>query len=274
MSISTGIQHRRSSGQVLLLGLMLVALITTIVGTGALQTISSTQTTKQTEEARRAANIARGALEAGINDEEIDPGTFFSNVNPDASTQSIVNKTPTNQYVHSDVVQKDGQLLFYLTDFNTSTNTFGSEYYDGGIQVFFGTEGSCPELELLAVGPDNQVIDRKYSGALPGCSGSLNHPDAIAVENASAEPLTWDGNITTFSGKLSLTVNSAQEVRLLVIRPFFGSTKVGFVGVGNDLMSQGREISSTVRTIDGAQRTETVYQAYPQIPLSLFATVL
>jgi Tfp pilus assembly protein PilX len=84
--------NTRTQGQVLLIGLMLIALVTTIVGTGALRSMSSTQTTKQKEESKKASNAAQGALEAGINNEDINYSDF-TDVNPTGYAQSRAPKT-------------------------------------------------------------------------------------------------------------------------------------------------------------------------------------
>jgi hypothetical protein len=268
--------NTRIQGQILLIGLMLIALVTTIVGTGALRSVSSTQTTKQKEEANKASNIAKGALEAGINDETID-STSFTDVNPGAYSQLNIPKTPENTFVFNEVVSKDHQYMLYLTSYETATNSFGTDYYDGNIEVYYASEASsCPLLEIIFINNNNEIINRKYTAPTAGNCGSnsLNYSSAILPTTGSYE-LDWDGVITSFANKIPIigaTDLEGKSVKLLIIRPFFAGTKLGFVGLL--LKPQGREVSSTVRTIDGAQKTEKVYQAYPQIPLSFFATVL
>ncbi|MBP6994019.1 hypothetical protein KBB12_02150 [Candidatus Woesebacteria bacterium] len=265
----------KSQGQILLIGLMLIALVTTIVGTGALRSMSSTQTTKQKEESNKASNIAKGALEAGINNEIVD-STNFTDVNPGAYSQQLnIPKTPENTFVYSEVVPKDHQYMFYLADYDTAANTFGTDYYVSGIELYYSSEAStCPLLEIIFIDKDNAVVNRKYTApTASGCgTNSLNYVGAISPNPGG--DLAWDGKTTTFANKI--TIDSidltGKNIKVLVIRPYFDGTKLGFLGTS--LKQQGREVSSTVRTIDGAQKTEKVYQAYPQIPLSLFATVL
>lgn len=268
--------NTRIQGQVLLIGLMLIALVTTIVGTGALRSMSSTQTTKQKEEANKASNIAKGALEAGINDETIDSSNF-TDVNPGAYSQQLnIPKTPENTFVYSEVVPKDHQYLFYLTDYATAENSFGTNYYTSDVELYYSSEAStCPLLEIIFIDAGDKIINRIYTApTASGCdSKNLNYAGAI-IPTTGTYSLDWDGKTTTFANKIPIgsTNLTGKNVKLLVIRPFFDGTKLGFLGTS--LRQQGREVSSTVRTIDGAQKTEKVYQAYPQIPLSLFATVL
>lgn len=269
--------HRQThtQGQVLLIGLMLIALVTTIVGTGALRTMTSTQTTKQGEEEKKAGNIAKGALEAGINDEVIDYSNF-TDVNPGAYIQQNIPKTPANVFVFNSVVPKDHQYMFYLTGYNTVDNTFGTDYYVGNVSVYYASEsgnGACPVLEIIQIDSNDQIAERTYTGPVGGsCPGTytLSYPGAIPPGAGGA--LDWDGTTTAFSHDVTVTIAAGAQIKLLIVRPFFEGTKLGFLGT--NLKAQGREVSSTVRTIDGAQKTETVYQAYPQIPLALFATVL
>ena len=271
--------NTRSQGQILLIGLMLIALVTTIVGTGALRSMSSTQTTKQKEEANKASNIAKGALEAGINDETIE-STNFTDVNPDAYSQLNIPKTPENTFVFNEVVPKDNQYMFYLTEYDTATNTFSSDpskYYEADMEIYYASEtSSCPLLEIIFINKDDEIINRKYTApTASGCgTNNLNYAGAIAPTVGTFN-LNWDGQTTNFDNKIPIigaTDLDGKDVKLLMIRPFFVGTKLGFLGT--NLKAQGREVSSTVRTIDGAQKTEKVYQAYPQIPLSFFATVL
>lgn len=269
------IHNTRSQGQVLLVGLMLIALVTTVVGTGVLRSITSSQGTKQTEESNKAANIAKGVLEAGINDETIDPSNF-TDINPGAYSQTQeASETPTEIFVFNEVVQKDHQYLYYLTDYDAANNTFSTgSYFDQELTIHFGSEaaGPCPILEILEIGVDKSVIHRHYTAPGSGCTDSLNHPSALAT--GSGGNLSWDGSTVAFGQTVTITPGSNGDTILLVVRPFFAGTKLGFTTAsGVALKPQGRVISSTVRTIDGAQRTETVYQAYPQIPLTFFATV-
>ncbi len=268
--------NTRSQGQILLIGLMLIALVTTIVGTGALRSMSSTQTTKQREEANKASNIAKGALEAGINDETID-STNFTDVNPDAYSQLNIPKTPENTFVFNEIVPKDHQYMLYLASYENSTNTFKTDYYVDNIELYYASEAStCPLLEIIFINKNDEIIHRKYTApSASGCgTNNLNYAGAIAPTSGTFN-LDWDGQTTNFANKIPIvgaTDLDGKEVKLLIIRPFFAGTKLGFLGT--NLKAQGREVSSTVRTIDGAQKTEKVYQAYPQIPLSFFATVL
>jgi len=267
-------QHK-NQGQVLLIGLMLIALVTTIVGTGALRTMTSTQTTKQGEEEKKAGNIAKGALEAGINDETIDYSAF-TDVNPGAYIQQNIPKTPENTFVYNNIIPKDHQYMFYTATYNTSDNTFGTDYYEGNVSVYYASEsgnGACPVLEIIQIDANDQIAERTYTGPVGGsCPAeySLNYPGAIPPGTGGS--LDWDGTTTAFSHDVTVTITAGSQIKLLIVRPFFEGTKLGFLG--SNLKAQGREVSSTVRTIDGAQKTETVYQAYPQIPLALFATVL
>ncbi len=268
-------RETKSQGQVLLIGLMLIALITTIVGTGALRSVVSNQTTKNAEESKKASNIAKGALEAGTNDEPVAPANF-TDVNPNVFNVAPVPQTTGNTFVYDKTVEKDQQYLLYLADYDYATNTFNTNYYPGNIQIHYADDtATCPILEILEVNDANIIVNRTYTNTIGG--SCPNNPLQVfgAVNPGSGQTLSWNLNSITFNK--SITISNNPNIKLLVIRPFFAGTKLGFVGTAdattNPLNPQGREVSSTVRTIDGAQKTEKVYQAYPQIPLSLFATI-
>lgn len=270
--------HDRQSGQMLLIGLMLVALVTTIVGTGVLRSTTSTQSTKQREESNKASEIARGLLEQGTNDEEIDIN-IFNNVVPTATQLRTIEQSTTNTFVFNDNVAKDSQYILYTTNYDMANNTFGTDYMPGELSVYYGVGGSnadCALLEIMEItntsGRD-KISNRYYTGSRSGCTSSFGDPvpHMLTVDTDPA-PITWAGEQITFAN--SVTINISSNVKAVVVRPFYFATKLGFVTnnvVG--MRPQGRVISSSARTIDGAERTETVYQAYPQIPLSLFATI-
>ncbi len=277
--------NTRTQGQVLLIGLMLIALVTTIIGTGVLRSTTSTQTTKQKEEANKASEAARGILEGGLNDEG-DLTQNFTGVNKDATSLDVVNPDTTEEFLYNDIVGKDEQYLFYLAEYDPQSNTFAAPYFTEQLTVYFGSEaGTCPLVELILIDADNNILTRYYPSSpsdASGCSASsfnypVDDPGHLLTGEISRTITTGNGDSATFRFNTTITSTSLASfgnAKLLVVRPFFAGTKLGFGAQTGDLLPpQGRVVSSTARTIDGAQKTETVYQAYPQIPLSLFATI-
>ncbi len=263
---------RRSQGQVLLIGLMLIALVTTIVGTGVLRSTTATQSTKQAEEANKASEIARGLVEQGINDEEALPGSF-TDANPTGTQFGSTPRAITDTFVYDDPIAKDGQHIFYTTSYDMTANSFGTDYFAGDLNVYYGTEsGQCVQLEIMeisTVAGQDRITKRYYTGDTnPTCTFDYSGPGSLTSTGGIG--ISWGGRTVTFDKKVTIAVGGAKAV---IVRPFFGETRLGFTTTGGGFKPQGREISSTARTIEGAERTETVYQAYPQIPLSLFATI-
>lgn len=273
--------NTRTKGQVLLIGLMLIALVTTIIGTGVLRSTTSTKTTKQKEEANKASEAARGILEGGLNDEG-NLSQNFTGVNKDATSLEVVNPQTTQEFLYNDIVGKDEQYLFYLTGYDPQNNSFTTDYFTQNLTVYFGSEtGTCPLVELILIGANDNILARYYPSTPPACpTSSFNYPSSnpghLLTGTTPKTITTGNGDSATFA--FNTTISSlgsfaSEKAKLLVVRPFFAGTKLGFGAGAGNLSPQGRVVSSTARTIDGAQKTETVYQAYPQIPLSLFATI-
>ena len=258
----------RNDGQVLLVGLMVIALITTIVGAGALRATTSTRTTKQQEEASKASNVAKGMQEAGINYVTVAPGDF-SGINPGVITTANP-ITTTTSFVTPNTVAKDNQYVFYMADYNSATNTFTSPLNtaaDAQLDIYFqDVSGTCPVIEVTEIKNDYSVVKKHHSST---CETNTIVSSSQQIITSAGGAVVGAGGTTTFSKKISYL--SSQNTILVIVRPYFASTKIGFVG-STTLKPQGTEITANTRTLDGAQVTEKSYLAYPQIPLALFAT--
>lgn len=265
------LRKQKTKGQVLLLALMAMAVLTTIVGTSVLRSTVTTRTERQNEATTQAENAAKGLQEAQLGGGPTIPPSNFEGVDSGKSSQ---NSTPTStgSFVSPYVVSKDGQYVFYMSSYNIANNTFGIDYYTGNIDILYDdpTTG-CPVLEVILIDNLNNST-RAFSKSPSGCDSNaitFLGPSATVISSAAGESLMQGGETTPFNKRI--TISAGLTTKLIIVRPYFAGTKLGIKGMG--LKPQGREISSTIRTVDGVQKTEKTYQLYPQIPLNLFATI-
>lgn len=261
--------YLRQDGQVLLVGLMIVALITTIVGAGALRATTSTRTTKQQEEASKASNVAKGIQEALINNVNVAPTTFVG-INPGVITTANQITTATS-FVTPNTVAKDSQYVFYMANYDSATNLLTNPLYTGAgrdqLDIYYDNANTCPVIEVTEIDINYSIVKKLHT---PTC-GLTNTivSSSQQIDSTTGGDVVGVGGTTTF-GKMISYVSSPNTI-LVIVRPYYASTKIGFVGT-TTLKPQGTEITANTRTIDGAQVTEKSYIAYPQIPLALFAT--
>lgn len=268
--ISWSPTSNKQQGQVLLVGLMIMALITTVVGTGAFRATTSTRTTNEVEEGNKASDIAKGILEGALNDESV-PASDFADADSGATSQDI-STSPAGTFITSEVIAKDSHYLFYTTNYNPATNSFGTSYYTGLLNIYFASEsGTCPVLELTQITNTLGVKSRSY--VTPCGTNAVSGAANDITPSSGTYSLTWNSETVSFTRRASINMTVGGNVVAVLVRPMFHNTRIGFAAQTGNLATQGREISSTARTIDGAQRTEKVYQAYPQIPLQFFTTV-
>lgn len=256
--------NHSKSGQALLLILMVMAVVTTIAGTAAYRATTQTQTAKLSEEGKSAFQAAEGLLQQALGGGTPNPA-FFGNLNQGVIPVVTVTQSAT-QFL-TPFVPKDGQYSIYLTDYNPSTNVFGTNYTTGPMNIFFeSTSGQCPVLEVTRVAADNSVTKTITNDSICG-----NRVD----NGSSGSPLAVSGATQPFTGGVTLTKMATFTIsgnsKLLIIRPLFYGTYLGFTSA---LPAQGVAISASAKTVGGAQKTVKVYQSYPQIPAELFMTVL
>ncbi|MEI6327074.1 MAG: hypothetical protein WCO78_03035 [Candidatus Roizmanbacteria bacterium] len=259
-------------GQALLLLLMMMAVIVTITGAAAYRTTIQTQATKESEESKKAYQGAVGYLEQALGGVTITPiPGFNTGINPVGSRAQ--NRDGTSSTSLTTKIAKDGMYTVYLYEYNPDENSFTTPDVGGVLSSLYysiaGTE--CPVFELTFVSTANMltrlVTDQSETtfpcGLYKFTSAELGNVIVPAVANMTIETTTYNRSITIPPALIP------SGAKLLLIRSLFTNATIGF---STTPASQGRRIFSTARTQEGAQRTVSIYQSYPQIPPELFIT--
>jgi len=261
------------SGQALLLLLMMMAVIVTITGAAAYRTTTQTKATKESEEGKKAYQGAVGYLEQALQGIVITPiAGFDSGIIPVGS--SAQNRDGTSSTAFTTKIAKDGMYTIYLYEYNPDTNMLNLPAPGGTLSPLYysivGTE--CPVFELTFVSGATHTLTRlftKQSEIIIPCS----QYKLTAVSEANViTPAVANVTIDTIVFNRSITINPSlipPETKLLIVRSLFTNATIGF---SSTPASQGRRIFSTARTQEGAQKTVSIFQPHPQIPLELFIT--
>ncbi|MFO0704186.1 MAG: hypothetical protein U0525_05755 [Patescibacteria group bacterium] len=266
-------------GQALVIVLMVIALTATIAGTAAFRTISQTRQTTENVDKQKSSNAAKGIIEKALNNESVtntndelggSGGTFKAGVNPITTTGNA-----STTFVTS-TIPKDSQFLFYLKSYIFASNSFGPETATYNFDIFFKDTSAtgCPVLEIIYINTANEVGARKIAtpcdtNSVSYASGNLGVDDTTAANKT----VSYKNSNTDFGKKLSSSLSvSANAYKLIIIRPLFADTKLGFKATSGNLPPQGETVTSQAQTGGGSQTTEEVYRAYPQIPDYLFTT--
>lgn len=263
-------------GQALIILVLMISIILAIVSATSYRLTTETQTTKAQEDSVRALAAADAGIEVGLQRANNLPAQTYTfadlnlNLAGVDALKSRVLITDTSSNFVSPVVPKDGQFTFYVKDYNDpSAPDYGSD-----ISINFRSESgsSCaaprtqPAYELTYVyGPTANLVRRML---VEPCTG----PQAISGN--SFTPTAAGATINGIAFQQSYIINPATEgmadMRIIIIRPVFGSARLGFTGT--NLEPQGKLIRSEAYSISGPSKIVTIFQSLPQIPAEFFVT--
>lgn len=264
--------YPRSSGQALLLVIMMIAVGATIIGTAAYRANTETQSTKDAQEGKVAFQRAEGILDQALKGQAIDP---YLTENLNTQRTQVIRQAVAKASSVTDEIPKDGQYTLYMAEYDPLTSIFGStpptstDYFSGPVTVYFMSSSDptqCPVLEItqvLATTPE--TVKREVSG---GCNAN-GIPNATLPVSTPASRVAIGAH--TYGKSITLPVTD--PTKYLVIRSLFAPTRLGFDQQSAPaLKPQGIQVSASVQTIGGAQKTVRVFQPFPQIPAEFFVT--
>ena len=263
-------------GQALIVLVLMISIILAIVSATSYRLTTETQTTKAQEDSVRALAAADAGIEVGLQRANnlpaqtysfADLGLLLAGVD---ATKSRVLITDTSSNFVSPVIPKDGQFTFYVKDYNDPT----APNYASNINIYFRAESgsSCvaprtqPAYELTYIyGPTGNLVRRML---IEPCTG----PQAITGN--SFTPTGAGATVNGVAFQQSYVINPATsgmaDMRLIILRPVFGSARFGFTGT--NLEPQGKLIRSEAYTTSGPSKIVTIFQSLPQIPAEFFVT--
>lgn len=263
-------------GQALIVLVLMISIILAIVSATSYRLTTETQTTKAQEDSVRALAAADAGIEVGLQRANnlpaqtysfADLGLLLAGVD---ATKSRVLITDTSSNFVSPVIAKDGQFTFYVKDYNDPA----APNYASNINIYFRAESgsSCvaprtqPAYELTYIyGPTGNLVRRML---IEPCTG----PQAITGN--SFTPTGAGATINGVAFQQSYVINPATsgmaDMRLIILRPVFGSARFGFTGT--NLEPQGKLIRSEAYSTSGPSKIVTIFQSLPQIPAEFFVT--
>lgn len=275
-----GKKYNNQSGQALLIIVMLLATVMTIVIAVSHRAITQTQLTKVQEESVRTLAAADSAIELGLKASVSDEIKTFREAGLtslqgiDLDESKIYITTNTSKEFVSPLIPKDQQYTFYLSDYPTLTPS----NLKRNIRLFLGSEGAglcstrnVPALEVTLIYGDNDV---KKWVVEPCATGSY------ITGNSKIIPTTQNTTVleTTFTYRTTETDIEVGETtpypnpKVMIVRPLYASTKIGFTTTGPSFSAQGRTVKSEARTYSGVTKVVQVFQSYPQFPADFFVT--
>ena len=268
--------NKGQRGQALIVLVLMISIILAVVSATSYRLTTETQTTKAQEDSVRALAAADAGIEVGLQRANNLPAQTFTYASLGLSlagidsSKSRVLITDTSSNFVSPVIAKDGQFTFYVKDYNDAA----APNYASNITIYFRSESgnSCgaprtqPAYELTYIyGPTGNLVRRML---VEPCTG----PQAI-----SGNSFTGTGAGATVNGvafQQSYVINPATsgmaDMRIIIIRPVFGSARFGFTGT--NLEPQGKLIRSEAFTTSGPSKIVTIFQSLPQIPAEFFVT--
>ncbi len=268
------------SGQSLLVIVLLIAVVFTLIASASYRLTTETQSARIQEDTVKTLAAADSGIEKGIqmlNDKQ--QGTFLFKDVPGGLTLSGIDSTKSSIDISSDttnifvspLVQKDDQYTFYLYDYPN-----GTSYYNGNMTIYFapassscGASRTASALEISVINAANNI----YRWVVEPCGSNpriQSDSGTIAATAGSYNP----GGLGSFSYSINFTqLTSITNPKLLIIRPLFASTTLGFQRSGSGtFFTQGQTITAEAVSTTGISKVVTLFRSYPQIPADFFVT--
>lgn len=243
-------------GQILLIAVMLLATVIAIVMTIAFNTTSETQLSKLEEDSQKALAAADAGVQAALQKSGAVNIATLGGFSTQGITGNATVQTVTQKYFVSPLLEKDEQYTFYLADYPGLTTP-----WNGTLDVLFNSEsGQCISIEIMVLKSNNTLEKYAYNTS---CGATITN-----AALASQQTTTLDG--TTFQWNTG-NITVANSV-FMVVRVYGGRTKLGFQSATTNLPLQGKSVTSEARTQSGVVKKVQLFQSYPQLPASFFAT--
>lgn len=266
MRKSLGQVLRQSSGQALLITIMLLAVALTVILAISYTSKTDTQLSKLEEENQQALAAAEAGIDALVNKPSgnsvviKDLDASLSNFTGTAQKSSIQGP----QFL-SPLLQENSHYMLYLSSYPG----FGSPY-NGDVALYYSTKASCTNasadaLEITVIsGASYPYTITRY------LSDGGNRIVSGATEYESTGSYTIDGVGFTCKTK-PILISSVVNPKMMVVRSIFDPTRIGFEGPTN-LPAQGTLITSEAKTPSGVSKKIQLFQSYPQVPTDFFTT--
>lgn len=254
---------KHKSGQVLLITIMLIGVVLTIVLSVTFTSRTETQLTKLEEENQKAFAAAEAGIEAALKQ-----GTSIADLStlniPEGFTGSVTVSDTSGAAFVSPFLQAGQQSTFYLSNYPDFSSSFS-----GSMSFHYGSASgqSCAEiaLEITFISGASPYTYTRYIADEPG--DLLDGTDQNDLGQAAQ---TTVENVT-FQCRTS-NINVPANPKVVIVRPLFAGTKIGFSSTGAGFNPQGKYVTSEATSPLGVSKKIQLFQSLPQIPADFFVT--
>lgn len=266
--------NKKTKGQILLITIITLSIISTIILSGSFTSITETQLTKLEEENQKALSAAQAAIEASLKKGDILIGQNEGEINigENLTGQVITNKEKKDTFI-TPLIPKYAQYTFYLSSPTETNNQLNftnliPEYKNKDLYVCSSTQTA---LHIMIIKKDNsEIIIKHYP---------INPPDIVIINNgyngSSSNINYYCPSKENFSYYFKISKNDIEDNTLiLIVKLINNSAKIGFKTENeNDKFPfQGKLITSIAKSSLGVVKKINFFQSYPQIPAEFFIT--
>lgn len=263
--------HEGQKGQILLITVMLLATAITVVMTIAFNATTETQVTKLEQESQKALSAAEAGLELAIKQLKISSSgavlDYSTEVGQGIKGTAQFTTTASDVFV-SPLLQQDEQYTFYMDGYTTASS-FGTTYFNGNFNLLFGSEGGDCASRPIALELTRVMNDDTVNRSVVDPCARLRTTTGLLTSTTNTFTLLS----TTFRHQAA-SIPVAGDVKIIIVRPLYSSTKLGFESVvGGVFPLQGNTLVSEAKvTGSGVTKRVKLFQSYPQIPTDFFVT--
>lgn len=294
---------KNQSGQVILLIVMLVAVVTTVALTLSFRTQTDTQLGKLNVETGALREAAEGGVELGFtypgntvqtyaqlgysNSLTPTPGrTMLPGVDVERS-RIIVSNNSSDPSLVTQSLNNNGMFTFYLVPVtDIQAMTFEETSFPGDLDVFYNDQGvrNCRDISLeftiiadTAAGAATTFVVKPRYISDAGNDLNSNVNDVYQTGGSTSLPIVAGGPTTSFRCRARLPLASLATGRVLFVRVLTLTagriTRLGFrANPIVPLTVQKRSVRSEVWSTDGLLSITVADQSYPQLPTDFFVT--
>ncbi len=266
-------KQRFSSGQVVLITLLVLTIATTVALSLIARTTTDTTITNQVEESSKAFSAAEAGVEEALKTGNPSTQVLSSGVSYNVNVGSVGGATGV--YAFPKITQKGTTETLWLVEHNQTTGALDetTPYRGSSIDVCWSSGDVIPALLVTILYKDHisqtyRVVKQAYD------------PDPVraATDKFSSTYIPGGCSDTNTTYKETITfapaIDPANDTLIaLRIRPLFNDTRIEIDSGDIQLAKQGDRIESTGTTTEGINRKIIVYQQY-RAPASVFDAAL
>ena len=260
------------SGQILMIAILFATIIFTIGLSITNLTTKDTKGTKLQEDASRARAAAEAGIEAALgqgSNDSVDIGSLLSGAG--LSGQATVTTEATAQFT-TPLISKDAQYTFYITGYDSSTQTVTTGSFDDDMAI----QRISPASAQYCSSEQKFALELTFIDATASTGGIVGRYviDECDLIDGTTDEYDFGATIPTSSITPDPHILIA---RVIAPSGSFDGAKIRIDNSGgNQFPAQGKVVTSTASvgtTVDqNVTKKVKLFQSYPQLPAEFFVT--